>query len=87
MSAATVSAVKAAEKKKKRKASPPPVVETLVIPAPHSRRSSRKRKKKMRPSMSRQSWRIGRRGGWIAPLPRGSGSWCRRRRRMPYVKF
>jgi hypothetical protein len=77
--AAAVSAVKAAEKKKKkkrkRKANPPPVVETPSIQHLTQGRLSQK-KKKTKPPRSHRSWRIDRRGGRRAPLPRGSGSWC-----------
>jgi hypothetical protein len=87
---AAAAAVKAAKKKKKRKrrAAPPPAVVTPSIPTPRSREveseeeeeESEKEKDEMitelpvheRPTRRSES-----------PAPRGSGSWCRRHRRMP----
>jgi hypothetical protein len=87
--AAAISAMKAAEqkkKKRKRRAASPPAVVTPSIPKPHSGRSSRKRRRRrrrMRLSKSCRSLRTRRQGGRKVLLPRGSGSWCKRRRRMP----
>jgi hypothetical protein len=48
-------------------------------------RSSREMRRRMRPSKSCRSPRIDQQGGRRALLPRGSGSWYKRCRRMPSV--
>jgi hypothetical protein len=45
------------------------------------RRRRRRRRRRMRPSKSCRSLKTRQRGGRRVLLPRGSESWCRRRRR------
>jgi hypothetical protein len=88
--AAAISAVKAAEqkkKKRKRRAASPLAVTTPSIPTPRScevdSEEEEEEKKKDEPSQSCPSLKTRQRGGRKVMLPRGSGSWCRRCRRMP----
>jgi hypothetical protein len=66
--ATAISTVKAAEQKKrsKRRAASPPAVATPTIPSPHSLEVGSEDEEQ---------------GGRRVLLPRGSESWCRRRRR------
>jgi hypothetical protein len=83
--------VKATEQKNKRKrrAASPPAVATPTILMPRSREVGsedeeerrRRIRRRMRPSKSCQSLKTRQRGGRKVLLPRGSGSWCKRRRR------
>jgi hypothetical protein len=89
--AAAVAAVKAADKKKKkrkRRAASPPVVVTPSIPTPRSREvesegGEEESEKEKDETIAELRSMSNRRGGRRVMLPRGSGSWCRRRRRMP----
>jgi hypothetical protein len=83
--AAAISAVKVAEQKKKRNrraASPPPVA-TPTIPTPRSREVGSKDEEEEKDEAVEElpSLKTRQRRGRIVLLPRGSGSWCRRRRR------
>jgi hypothetical protein len=88
--AAAVSAVKAPEKKKRKAASPPAIVHRRFRHPNQGRsnckkRRRRRRRRRRRTKLSRncRSPRIDLRGGQRVLLPRGNGSWWRRRRRMP----
>jgi hypothetical protein len=90
--ATAISAVKAAEQKKKRKrrVASPLAIAPPMIPTPRSQevgsedeeeRRRRRRRRRMMSSKSCRSLKTRQRGGQKVLLPRGSESWCRRRRR------